>query len=309
MGDEADIGLVDAHSERDRGGDHHLFGIDERGLVPGADLRLQSGMVGQRGAAACRQLFGDALGLVAAGCIDDARPRLLRSQGLELGGNAVTRAHVVADVGSVEAGDHEPVLRDSELAQDVSAGAMVSGRRQREPWNVGIVVEQALELAVVGAEIMAPLADAMRLVDGNQREIDAPDQPPERVARRSFGCDVEQVELAAAQPLHGSLSVAVGGGQRGGSQAERIGAADLVVHQRDQRRDDQRGPRPSECWELVAKRLAGARRHHRQRVFAGHDPVDDGLLDAAEMIEAESLFEDRVRVGHELSCWCGPSSA
>jgi hypothetical protein len=46
MRDQPHIGLVDPHAECDGGGDHHLFRIDERSLVGGAQLRLQPGMVG-----------------------------------------------------------------------------------------------------------------------------------------------------------------------------------------------------------------------------------------------------------------------
>ena len=47
--DQPDVGLVDAHAERDRRRDHHLLGTDECGLVAGAHLRLEPGMVGQCG--------------------------------------------------------------------------------------------------------------------------------------------------------------------------------------------------------------------------------------------------------------------
>ncbi len=80
MGDEAHVGLVDAHSEGDRRGDHHLLRGDEGGLVARADLGLEARMVRQRRAAAGRDLLGDALGLVAARRIDDARARLAGEQ-------------------------------------------------------------------------------------------------------------------------------------------------------------------------------------------------------------------------------------
>ena len=46
VGDDPHVGFVDAHSERDRGGDHHLFGVDERRLIAGTHLRLQARMIG-----------------------------------------------------------------------------------------------------------------------------------------------------------------------------------------------------------------------------------------------------------------------
>ena len=51
--------------------------------------------------------------------------------------------------------------------------------------------------------------------------------------------------------------------------------------------------------QLVAERLARARRHHRERVLAGDHAPDHLLLHAAELVEAEDALEDFVRVGHD----------
>ena len=47
MGDEANVGLVDAHAERDRCRDHHVLRLHERGLIASANLRFQARMVRQ----------------------------------------------------------------------------------------------------------------------------------------------------------------------------------------------------------------------------------------------------------------------
>ena len=60
-----------------------------------------------------------------------------------------------------------------------------------------------------------------------------------------------------------------------------------IVHQRDQRRDDERRSVSDERGKLVAERLAGARRHHRKRVAPLDDSADDLFLDPAEVIETE----------------------
>ena len=68
-------------------------------------------------------------------------------------------------------------------AEDVGPGARIGGRGQRQPRNVAMLVEQGAQLAIVGAEVVAPFADAMRLVDGDQRQVRAIDQPAEAVGR------------------------------------------------------------------------------------------------------------------------------
>ncbi|MEN3280110.1 MAG: hypothetical protein V7607_1250, partial [Solirubrobacteraceae bacterium] len=76
----------------------------------------------------------------------------------------------------------------------------------------------------------------------------------------------DELRLAALEPRQRLLPVVVGRGQRRGPDAERLGRADLIVHQRDQRRDDQRRPLACQRRHLVAQRLARAGRHHRERV-------------------------------------------
>src|SRR5690242_3020942 len=101
-----------------------------------------------------------------------------------------------------------------------------------------MVVEEWSQLAIVGAEVMPPLADAMRLIDGDQREFDTIDEPPESVERRPLRRDIEDIEVAVAKALDGPVTIAVRAGQRRRMDANCLGASDLVVHQRDQRRDD-----------------------------------------------------------------------
>ena len=59
------------------------------------------------------------------------------------------------------------------------------------------------QLPIVGAEIVAPFADAMRFVDRDQRQRNAADQPAESFAGRALGRDIEQVELARPEALDG----------------------------------------------------------------------------------------------------------
>ena len=82
-------------------------------------------------------------------------------------------ADVVADVGPVEPGDHQAIVGNAKLGEDVGAGAAVCGRGQRQPRHLRMIVEQPLEHAIVGPEIMTPFAHAMRFVDRDQREIGA----------------------------------------------------------------------------------------------------------------------------------------
>ena len=73
-------------------------------------------------------------------------------------------------------------------------------------------IEQATELAVVGPEIVPPFADAMRLVDGDQRQRRAIEETVKLLAGRALGSDVKQIELARIETPDRGVAVGVGGG-------------------------------------------------------------------------------------------------
>ena len=169
MGDEADVRLVDAHAEGDGRDHHHLLARHENALVARAQAGFEPGMIGQSRPPGRGELGGDRLRLVAARHIDDARPGLLGEQGLELGRHPVARTDMVADVRPVEAGDDQAVRGDAELREDVGLRARVGGGGEREPRHLRKGVEQRPEQPVVRPEVVPPFADAMRLVDRDQR--------------------------------------------------------------------------------------------------------------------------------------------
>ena len=79
--------------------------------------------------------------------------------------------------------------------------------------------------------------------------------------------------------------------------AELAEAVDLVLHQRDQGRDDDREPIAEECRHPVADRLAGPRRGDREHIPAcqlGFHHLD---LAGAERLQAEHVVEHLLR-GH-----------
>ena len=78
-----------------------------------------------------------------------------------------------------------------------------------------------------------------------------------------------------------------------GAQAFGLERGDLVFHQGDERADDQRRATAREAGELVAQRLAGARRHDQEHVFTGGRGFASGLLVRTVGGEAEGVPEQR----------------
>ena len=77
--------------------------------------------------------------------------------------------HAVDEVRPIERSDeHERILAAAARATMSRADALGRRRRERVERHAGKVVAQPAELPVLGPEIVAPLADAVRFVDRDE---------------------------------------------------------------------------------------------------------------------------------------------
>ena len=145
-------------------------------------------------------------------------------------------------------------------------------------------VREAVEGAVFGPEIMAPLRNAMGLVDGDQREARG-FQPVEGLGlQQRFRSHVEEVQLA---PLDIAPEQILFRAPEPGIERRRLDAGlperrHLVFHQRNEGRDDEADARAHQRRDLVAERLASAGRHQDEGVIARDHMLDDLPLPLAE---------------------------
>ena len=168
----------------------------------------------------------------------------------------------------------------AELLHDVGHDAGVRGRRGGQHGNVRPQRgEQVADAAVVGTEVVAPVADAVGLVDHQQATaFGQVGQLPfaEGGVVQPLGADQQQVDLVGLEPR---VHLAPLGGVRGvdghrpdpGPGRRR----DLVAHQRQQRRDDHGRPGAllpqQRGGHEVHRRLAPARAlHHQCALPVGH---------------------------------------
>ena len=303
--DEAHVALVDAHAERD-GGDDDQDLVAREGVLDAPPLvRRQAGVIGGGVDAVGAELVGDFFRALARQAVDDARLALVDGEELQ---QLVQRLALlddgVADVGPVEAGDVDGGVGEPEPDAHVVARLGVGGGGAGHDGDAGEQAAQLPELDVLGPEVVAPLADAVRLVDGEQGDAGRAGGAARRVGQTAetleealgherLGGDVQEVELAGVQGAQHAARLA--GLERrvvgGGADAGRPQRVDLVLHQRDERRDDDARARPHHGGKLVAERLAAAGGHEHERVAAGHEMVDDLLLVLAVLGEAEDVAQ------------------
>ncbi len=209
----------------------------------------------------------------------------LADEGEQLRARVALVGDRVADVRAVEARHEHARAAEREPLDDLLAGLRVGGGRERDARHIRVALVQHGEQQVVRPEVVAPLRDAVRLVDGEERDARLVEQLEAARRAEPLGRHVQQVELAREQ-----LALD-GAGRRGierrvqelGADAELRERGDLVLHQRDQRRDHHGRARPQQRRELVAQRLAAARRHEHQCVAARDDVLDDLALRAVEV--------------------------
>ena len=84
----------------------------------------------------------------------------------------VARQDAIGQVGPIEVADQHDRIAQGELGDDVAADLLGGGGGVGVDGGVGEELAQPAQLAIFGAEIVAPVADAMGLVDGEGADAD-----------------------------------------------------------------------------------------------------------------------------------------
>ena len=166
-------------------------------------------------------------------------------------------------------------------------GAVEVGEQSERPGD-------RAEGEVVGAEVVPPLRDAVRLVDHEQADPGAADAVQEPGRREPLGRDVEQARPPGHRAVHRRpvrRGVLLRVDQRDLARRDALERLDLVLHQRHQRRDHQRQVRAHQRRQLVAERLARAGRHHDHHVAVRQRGLARLALPGPEGREAEERLE------------------
>jgi hypothetical protein len=155
---------------------------------------------------------------------------------------------------------------------------------------------------VVGTEVVTPAADAVGLVNDEQRRPGLA-QGVEHVAlAQLLRREEEELDVAGADAVQRgpALRDANRGVGRRGAVRDAHQAGHLVSLEGDQRADDDGWPLEQERGQLVDRRLARTGGQHRERVAAVEDGRDRFTLAGSQRVEAEAFTRegrDRSHVG------------
>ena len=99
---------------------------------------------------------------------------------------------------------------------------------------------------------MPPFRHAMRLINGEEGDLPLRQEIAKVRGRGTFWRDIEQVEIARTKAGHRLCPIIIRRGERGCANAHRIGGAHLILHQGDERGDDNACPGPHHRRQLIA---------------------------------------------------------
>ena len=301
MRDEPDVRLVDPHPEGDGGNHHDPLAVDEPILVGLALPSVHAGVIGQRIHPLSAEPFRGLVHAAPRQAVDDAGVAAVLpiEESGELIAGVGLRRDTVLDVRTVEPADEPAGADQAEPFPDFTARCLVCGSRQRHPRHAGEAVPQYGELEVLRPEVVTPLRDTVRLVDGEERHVDLVEQRQRPFAQEPFRRGIQQVDATRAEPRfdveHRVVRQRRIEIRRPHARLEQ--RSDLVAHQRDERRDDHRRAVADERGNLVAERFAPAGRHQHEAVTAGDGMVDDRPLLPAKAGVAEHPLQDLLRGG------------
>src|SRR3954447_21833100 len=199
------------------------------------------------------------------------------------------------DIRTVEAADDDCRVAHGEPLEDLCPDRGSCRRRQREGRRMAELLDDRAEPKIVRAEVMAPLADAVRLVDDKKLRLRIEQAISRLLVRELLGGEEQELDLVFDDLLEQLLAGALP--ERGierGSLAQ-VGLLDrfhLVTLKREERRDNDGGATPDRGRKLVDGRLPGAGGQHRQRVAAVQHRADSFVLTGAKRVEAEMLPRD-----------------
>ena len=201
-------------------------------------LRRQTGMVRQRRPALITQPGSSVFHLAARQAVDNTGVApVLAQKALQLLTRFVLGHNAVEDIRAIKAGDKAGSMFQLQALHHFATGALIGGCGQRHARHARKLLGQLAQLQVFRAEIMPPLGDAVRLVNGKQSNLQRLQKGDSARLEQALRRQIEKLQLTGAH-LPGDLALGIFtecGVERSGAQAQFVERGNLIIHQRNQR--------------------------------------------------------------------------
>ncbi len=242
---EPHIGLVDTHSKGDRRHDDLRFVVDEGFLPPGAFVVAQSGVVRR---AAVAELLQRACQRFGLGSTDAINQSGLITMPIDHRNDLIDRlaafGDVIDKVGTKKISHQDLGIAKPQRGGDFFLDGGCRGCGVSVHRDVAESIPQHSQFPILRAKIVSPDADAVSFVDGKITDTLAGQKLQHLRPDQCLWGQIQQSATTAAN-LIGDLSSTVGrlsAVKRRGRDSDFAQGVDLVLHQRNQRRNDDSKP-------------------------------------------------------------------
>ena len=151
---------------------------------------------------------GNRLGALARHAVDDACvAAVIGEECQQLAFRVDLAAHDIADIGAIKTRDELRRVLERQSFDNILAGRFRCRRRQRHAGHAGKRLRKLTERQVVFAKIMAPLRDAMCLVDRNQGHAAGLQLVERSFLYQPFGRDVQELQTAIHEGVRAPIAV------------------------------------------------------------------------------------------------------
>ena len=200
----------------------------------------------------------------------------------------------------MKAGDVFVGIAQLQLLDDVVPHALRGAGGERGDGAVGKIGPQAAQLAIFGTKLVTPLRNAVRFVNGEKAKSAcsaanrACPRAPAAPAKDTAGGIRPRALCASLEPARRPSSELF---NSAAGMPICVELRNLVLHQRDQRRNDDDGlPRQHRAGQLVAKRFPAAGGHHHASVAPPEQALHDALLQGTEGLVSPVAAQGRQEV-------------
>ena len=294
MDHKAYVRLVDTHTEGYRRHDHLTLLHQESVLVRTTRRSVHAGMVRTSRDTVHFQHLCQVLYLLTRETIDDTA---LTFHAADIAHQILIhvcrlRPYFVVQVRTVETALENSSVRHAEVLLDILLHFRRSRCGQRNDRRLTDTLHHAADLTVLRTEIMSPFRDTVCLVHGVERDLHALQKVHVLCFLQTLRRQIQELRLTRQHIFLHRIDLSARQ-----TRVDEMGYAlllrvvthriYLVLHQRNQRRDNDRHSLHDQRRQLETETLSAAGRHQHERVVTFHHIANDRLLISLERVKPE----------------------
>ena len=305
MHDVAHVRLVNSHAESVGGDDDLSIFVNPGALVSHALICIKTSMIPNGRNALRRKRFLHLLDVLTRVAVHDAgSPRMRLNERNDL--DELFRGLCMFDgKGKIRPiKPRDQLVRIAQPQQTDYITPDTLGRRsgkRHHGWTARQLRDEIAYRQIRRTEILTPLRNAMRLVNGKQGDGRARCERKKPRIIQSLGRNVEQIDFPRQRRFQNRrlLERRKRRIQARGANARFGQTAHLIAHKRDKGAYDKRHPGQHDAGNLIANAFAGTGRHDGKGVAPRKQSLDNTTLTRPEVLIAIVLPQNFARLPHQ----------